>query len=895
MAVTQYGLTSTGFVIKRQSVILSEIQSALQTAFGSNVNLLPQGVLGQISSIYSEREALVWELAQAVYTSQYPAGAEGTAVDNILALNNLKRLPATPTVTAPTSTAGVPGLVFYGTAGTVIPAASIISVLGNANLQFTTDLAVTIASALSEVQQLTNYGGIPTSGKFQLQIVAPTGVTMTSAAASWDSQAAVTVLNFAVAPTTGSFRIATRLAGTVRTTTPLAWNATAGAIQSALSTAGFPAALVTGSPTAGPVLIDWVGSANAEPLVNLNDTLLSYSATPTAGNLQISLNGSPVPLCVYNAAASVLQTAIQTVAGYETVLVTGSPVAGGGYLLNWGAVTVPTVLVTTQPTGATVTPTATSSLDNGGTVSDSLQAVVNNLFDFSVPNYPYTDIAITGSFSGSLFVLTFGAYSPVAPNPISGSMAENKFSAVNSTLQVGPTVINLNVTEAVKGTPAQGIGSATCGVKGPNYVASGSLSVIGSPISGWTSVTNPLDCITGTNIETDTAALARRLTLLSANANGPLSAIVDKVQKVTGVVQAIGFENTSGAADQIITFTGTPVSGSFTLSLTGPGGGVLTTAAVPWNAAANTQSLKFSAVPVSGYFTLTFGLQTTAHIAYNATAAAVQAAVDALTGYSGTIVTGTFAAGFTMAFGVTPQNTAVATNFLAGATITVIPSLQSVLNDLAPYYQALATGSYGSGFTVSFNGSAGGQPQLLGTTTNALTGVSAILVAFGRPGKSFEIVVNDNNGQASNLNVANAILGAKPAGIESFGTVTEITTDSFGNEYIIKFSRPTQVPIYIVVTLITDLTTSTSPKFNPSSIAAIQQDLVTIGSAFPVGGQVIGFGTNGLIGAFNTVPGINSYTLTFGTSPNPGGNGTIQLQAEQVAQFEDFNITVSYS
>jgi hypothetical protein len=183
------------------------------------------------------------------------------------------------------------------------------------------------------------------------------------------------------------------------------------------------------------------------------------------------------------------------------------------------------------------------------------------------------------------------------------------------------------------------------------------------------------------------------------------------------------------------------------------------------------------------------------------------------------------------------------------------------------------------------------------TATN--TGVTLTFgvysLIFGRPGNSFEIVVNDDNGEAQNSAIAQAIYNSKPAGIQSYGGITTQITDNFGNPYLISFSRPAQIPIFVAIVLQTDLSVAAAPEFNVSSILTIQEDIVTIGNAVPVGGLIVGFGTNGLIGAFNAVPGILSYTLYFGTSANPTQNVNIQLSAEQVAQFQTANVIVSYS
>lgn len=599
-----YGLTPTGFVPKPQQEIISEIQQQLVALFGQNLDFLPESIFGQIVGVFSEREALIWQELEAIYASQYPEGAEGTSVDNILALNNLRRLGATPTVTAPTSTNGTPGLVLFGVPGTVIPAGSIISVSGAPTEQFAIDTQVTIEAAVNAVQTLF-FSNTPTSGSFQLTIVDPLEITQT-----------------------------------------------------------FPS--------------------------------LSFSA---------------------NAAA--------------------------------------------------------------------VQASFNSISE-------YAGVTVSGSFTTG-FIVTFGGSS--------GNQFQNPLVKASSTLQNGPAVTNINIVQTAIGQPAQGIGSATATQTGPLFAPAGTLTVINSPISGWNAVNNPLDAIPGTNIETDTEALARRNTLLAENANGPIQSIVEKVLEVPGVMQALPFENLTQAAVQVITFGGVPVTGSFAIQIAA-------------------------------------GAAVTALIPFTATSATVQAAINAISGFS----------------------------------------------------MVLVTGNFTTGFSIDFNGASGGQPQpLVSIVTNTL-GVSTSVV-FGRPGKSFEIVVQGGDDTA----IAKAIYGAKPAGIQTYGNVTIDVTDAFGNLYPISFSRPTQVPIFVAITMVTDLLTNPTPKFNPGSIATIQSDIVAIGNAVPIGGLIVGFGSNGLIGAFNSVPGIISYTLFFGESPGPVSNANIQLEPEQIAEFQTFLVSISYT
>lgn len=718
-----YGLTPAGFVLKPQSQIVAEIQAALQLAFGANINLGPESVFGQLVGIFSEREALLWELGLAVYSSQYPSGAEGTSVDNILALNNLKRLGATATKTIPepvVQPTGISlyGLLLFGTPGTVIPAGSIINTTASPPLSFTLDASVTIAAAVNAVQSLF-LSNVPTVGAFTLSIIDPAGSTLTTPSIQWNAVANQTLLTIGTTP---------------------------------------------------------VGASHFGLTLTRDGVALTTANISTPG--------------AFPSAASI-QSAITALTGYSGVTVAGS---AGSYTITWGSIANPIVTVVNNTTAATITPV------------DSVQAAINNLFDSTANNYPYSDVTVASS-SGS-FVFTFGGGTVTDSNPVSGAQPQALMTVVSNTLMNGSTVTNTNVSTTITGAKAQGIGSATCTTTGPNFVAANTLTVIGSPVSGWASVTNQLDCLTGTNVEDDTQALTRRANELALQANGPIQSIVEKVLAVTGVTQAIAFQNLTNAAQQ---------------------------------------NINFSAVPVSGNFQYKVAGQTTSSLAFNVTAAQFQTALRLLIGFS----------------------------------------------------NALVTGNVQFGFVIDFNGSNGAQAIDLGSIVSNSTGVT-ITPSFGRPPHSFEIVVQGG----SNVDIANAILGSQPAGIKSYGSTTVQVLDVFNNVQNISFSRPSQIPVYVVISLTTDTyNTPGSPgsgvnptaKFVPGSVPTIQSDVVNIGNAVPIGGLIIGFGSNGLIGAFNSVPGIVSYTMFFGLAPSPGSNANIQMQAEQAPFFEIFNVVVSWT
>jgi uncharacterized phage protein gp47/JayE len=113
-----WGIISSGFNKKRLEDILPEIDTSLKSALGSDLNLLPTSVVGQFRSIFAEREALLWDLMEAVYNSAFPDTASNASLDNAVAYLGLVRKPATKsTVTLRVS----------GSNGTVVPVGFVAS------------------------------------------------------------------------------------------------------------------------------------------------------------------------------------------------------------------------------------------------------------------------------------------------------------------------------------------------------------------------------------------------------------------------------------------------------------------------------------------------------------------------------------------------------------------------------------------------------------------------------------------------------------------------------------------------------------------------------------------------------------------------------------------------
>ena len=89
-----YGVTPAGFVRPRLPEIKQEILADLATEWGQPIHAGPGSVLGQLTAIYAERLAALWEIAESVYFAMYPNSAEDVHLDNAVAFSGVRRLAA---------------------------------------------------------------------------------------------------------------------------------------------------------------------------------------------------------------------------------------------------------------------------------------------------------------------------------------------------------------------------------------------------------------------------------------------------------------------------------------------------------------------------------------------------------------------------------------------------------------------------------------------------------------------------------------------------------------------------------------------------------------------------------------------------------------------------------
>lgn len=133
---TLYGVTPTGFVRKPLAQIIADVQANLQGLYGDQIDVSADGPFGQEIGILSAEIDNVWQLAEAVYDSGDPDGAEGPRLVSVCAVTGT--LPKTPSPSTVTVTA-------IGTNGSPVPAGTQLQVAGSGPL-FKTLNAATIAT-----------------------------------------------------------------------------------------------------------------------------------------------------------------------------------------------------------------------------------------------------------------------------------------------------------------------------------------------------------------------------------------------------------------------------------------------------------------------------------------------------------------------------------------------------------------------------------------------------------------------------------------------------------------------------------------------------------------------------------------------------------------------------
>jgi uncharacterized phage protein gp47/JayE len=151
----------------------------------------------------------------------------------------------------------------------------------------------------------------------------------------------------------------------------------------------------------------------------------------------------------------------------------------------------------------------------------------------------------------------------------------------------------------------------------------------------------------------------------------------------------------------------------------------------------------------------------------------------------------------------------------------------------------------------------------------------------GVPGHSFLPIVL--GGLPSDI--GQAIWENKPTGIPSVGDTTVQIADSQGFLHSISYKTPTEVPIYVTVSI------SNAGGIAGDAQAQIRQNIENYGEDnYFIGDDVI---YSRFYTPINAVPGHMVNSLFIGTSPSPSGTANIVIDFDAVATFNPANIIVN--
>ena len=154
----------------------------------------------------------------------------------------------------------------------------------------------------------------------------------------------------------------------------------------------------------------------------------------------------------------------------------------------------------------------------------------------------------------------------------------------------------------------------------------------------------------------------------------------------------------------------------------------------------------------------------------------------------------------------------------------------------------------------------------------------------GRPPHSIEAVVAGGNPQ----DIGATIWRTHAGGITTYGTQAVTVNDSQGIPHIMRFNRPTEVPIYLQITV----TANPEKELSAAAITLIQQAIVKQGAGLTVGQDVILQSFYGTV--YTATSGAVGYMEIKGsTDGTTWSTDNIVMDARHLATFDASNISVT--
>lgn len=163
---------------------------------------------------------------------------------------------------------------------------------------------------------------------------------------------------------------------------------------------------------------------------------------------------------------------------------------------------------------------------------------------------------------------------------------------------------------------------------------------------------------------------------------------------------------------------------------------------------------------------------------------------------------------------------------------------------------------------------------------------SGVADGDGRPPKSFETIVSGGD----DTEIAQAIFEAKAAGIETHGDITEVIVDTQGISHDIKFSRPIDKNIWLIVNITPNTDPNEGDLYPASGDQDVEDALLAYGETFTMGQDVV---NNQMYTPINTVPGVIGIEVLAGFSSPPTADANLSIAADELAVFDSTRITVN--
>lgn len=608
----------------------------------------------------------------------------------------------------------------------------------------------------------------------------------------------------------------------------------------------------TNAPTAGSFVLtlttaggEELSTAPVDARADAKATTLLFGPVSDTddGAYTLVVGGTTIGVDPY-ADAAALQAILRTVSGLGGTTVTGSRDAG--FFVRFDK----------------VAPTFTSSGANGPTaIVGSVQDAIGSLVQAD-GKHPFGDVVISGAAQS--FVVDFGEGTQPDGATSTASRPIAQIKVASSSLTRGSAVTSVIVSMSRFGQPAQGTGTAVCTQTGAIDVLAGQINTLVQPATGITGVTNPLDCISGQDLESDTVAIARLTATDTGQTSATLSSLIARVAAVPDVTQVVAFANSTAASEQTLRFASAPSSGSYALNLAGQ-----TTGPLPYSASAadiqtalrGMQGLDDVSVATSGptAFLVRFGPKS-GHVPH-----------DLLT-----IPTNSTGVALTADFGC-PSH-AVELIAEGGDTTAIATAILSAL--------PAGIGSYGRPAATTVAKVLGGSATATVPNPDSIAAGQYILA----PDLPDTTTVSSVTGTSLVMSLpANATNASEPMAF-GYGAALD---DGSGNTVVVRFSRPTPVLVYVQLTIVRD--NSIGSAFRVESIAAIAQTLIDTINAVPIGKPVVVTGSNGLLNSFRSVPGILEASLTIGRTPGGTSSDNLAIAPNEAPLATSASVSVSVS